>query len=266
MNSKELYLSIARELPPLFECAPAPEEGVRVRTPMLYPDGSIVDVFVLERDNGYTVTDLGEALGWLRMQSTNVQRSQRQQLLVQDTCQSLGLELFRGQLVMRSVANDQLAEAVLLVAQSVVKVSDIWFTVRSRALQTTSEEVDEWLQEKRIDFEKGVREVGRSGQTWTIDYRISTEERHTLVFVLTTGARGAVRRLTEHVLASCVDLNHLKKGQPNLAFVSLFDDTEDVWQQEDFNLVNEFSDIARWSQPDEFERILRKGGSPSVGT
>ena len=257
MNSSELCLSIARDLPPLFECAPGTQEGVRVRTPMLYPDGGIVDVFVLERDSGYTVTDLGEALGWLRMQSTSVHRSRSQQLLVQDTCQTLGIELFHGQLMIHSIPERQLAEAVILVAQGVLKISDIWFTLRSRSLQTTSDEVDEWLLEKQIDFEKGVREVGRSGQTWTIDFRTRTEERHALVFVLTTGSRGAARRLTEHVLASCVDLIHLKVDQPTLAFVSLFDDTEDVWHQEDFNLVNEFSEIARWSKPDELERILR---------
>ena len=50
-----------------------------------------------------------------------------------------------------------------------------------------------------------------------------------------------------------------------MTFVSLFDDTEDVWHQEDFNLVDEYSEIARWSQPEEFERILRTPENRSVG-
>ena len=148
MNSTELCLSIARDLPPLFECTPAAKEGIRVRTPMLYPDGGIVDVFVLERDNAYTVTDLGEALGWVRMQSTNVKRSHRQQLLVRDTCQTLGLELFRGQLVKRFIANDRLAESIILVAQGVLKVSDIWFSDHLEEAETDLERWDE--------LEKGV--------------------------------------------------------------------------------------------------------------
>ena len=49
MNSEMLCSSIARSLPPLFSCSPAPEEGVRVRTPLMYPDGGVVDVFVLQR-------------------------------------------------------------------------------------------------------------------------------------------------------------------------------------------------------------------------
>ena len=39
MNVNELCVSVGRTLPPLFTCAPAPHEGVRVRTPFLYPDG-----------------------------------------------------------------------------------------------------------------------------------------------------------------------------------------------------------------------------------
>ena len=77
------------------------------------------------------------------------------------------------------------------------------------------------------------------------------------MFVLSTGSRGAVRRLAEHALAGCVDLSHLKASQHGLIFVSLFDDTEDVWRPEDFSLVEEHSEIARWSRPDEFELLLR---------
>ena len=62
--------------------------------------------------------------------------------------------------------------------------------------------------------------------------------------------------MTERVLAGCIDLNHLKGSQPHLAFVSLFDDTEDVWRKEDFSLVEQHSEVARWSRPDEFEQLL----------
>lgn len=257
MNSAELCASIARTLPPLFECSPAPQEGVRVRTPLMYPDGTIVDVFVLERGGEYLLTDFGEALGWLRMQSTSIRRSRKQQLLVDDVCQTLGIELFRGQLRLRSGVATDWGEAVLRIAQAVVRVSDIWFTLRSQAMQTTADEVDEWLREKQISFERQVQKQGRSTQSWTIDFETHTDSRTSLVFLLHTGSRGAVRRLAEHVLAGCVDLNHLKASQPDLVFVSLFDDTEDVWRPEDFNLVDEYSEIAQWSRPDGFESLLR---------
>ena len=257
MNVNEFCASIGQSLPPLFVCSPAPQEGVRVRTPMLYPDGGVVDVFVLERRSGYTVTDHGDALGWLGLQSVSAQRSPKQQMLLQDVCQTLRIELFQGRLVLRSVPKDAVVESVLRVAQAVVRVSDLWFTLRSQSIQTTADEVDEWLREKQIPFERQVRKQGRSTQNWTIDFETQTDSRTSLVFLLSTGSRGSARRITEHVLSGCVDLYHMKLDQPRLVFVSLFDDVPDVWQEEDFRFVEEHSEIALWSRPDRFEQILR---------
>ena len=256
MTANELCISMGQSLPPLFVCSPAPQDGVRVRTPLLYPDGGVVDVFVLERDNGYTVTDFGDALGWLGLQSVSLGRSPKQQALVQDVCQTLRIESFQDQLVIRNVQNDSLAESVLRVAQAVVRVSDLWFTLRSQSLQTTADEVDEWLREKQIPHDRDVQRQGRSTRPWTVNFETHANNRTSFVFLLSTGTRGAVRRLTEHVLAGCVDLNHLKTTQQGLSFVSLFDDTEDVWRPEDFSLVEPHSEIARWANPDELERIL----------
>ena len=257
MNVNELCAAIGQSLPPLFVCSPAPQEGVRVRTPMMYPDGGIVDVFVLDRGSRYTVTDFGDALGWLELQSVSRNRSPKQQMLIQDVCQTLRVELFQDQLVLRSVTNDVLAESVLRVAQAAVRVSDLWFTLRSQSLQTAADEVDEWLREKQIPFDRHVQKQGRSTRTWTVDFETRTGNRTAFVFLLSTGSRGAVHRVAEHVLSGCVDLNHLKTSQPHLTFVSLFDDTVDVWRPEDFSLVDEVSEIARWSRPDEFESLLR---------
>lgn len=257
MNVNDLCASIGRSLPPLFVCSPAPHEGVRVRTPMLYPDGGVVDVFVLERGIGFLVTDFGDALGWLALQSVSRQRSSKQRMLIQDICHTLRIETIDDQLVIRSVAFDALGESVLRMAQAVVRISDIWFTLRNQSLQSTADEVDEWLREKQIAFDRQVRKQGGSTREWTVDFETRTDSRTSLVFLLSTGGRGAVHRLTEHVFAGCADLQHLKTSDSKLTFVSLFDDTVDVWRPEDYNLVSLNSEIALWSRPDEFEGLLR---------
>ena len=282
MNAHELCVSFGKSLPALFECTPAPREGVRVRTPLMYPDGGMVDVFVVEQGEHCYVTDFGETLGWLRMQSTSARRSPKQTRMVEDTCQTLGVKLHRGQLVLRTNGADGLGEAVLRLAQAAVRVSDLRFTfhtqtVRSRAgemiasevkdfdrqarhgvraVETVADEVDDWLVEKKISFKRAVKQPGRSGRNWTVDYQTYADNRMSLVFLLSTGSRRVTRRIAERVLAGCIDLNHLKDGQPHLSFVSLFDDTENVWRKEDFSLVEQHSKVARWSQPDEFERLL----------
>ena len=124
MNTDKLCATVGNKLPSRFECSSASQEGVRVRTPLTYPDGGIVDVFVLDRDNGYIVTDFGDALGWLHMQSVNTQPSPQQNLMIKEICQPLGIELHSGQLVLRSGVDDTLEKAVLRVAQAVVRISE----------------------------------------------------------------------------------------------------------------------------------------------
>ena len=256
MNIGDLCTALQEAMPPLFVCSPAPQVGVRVRTPLLYPDGGVVDIFVLETNGSFIVTDFGDALGWLGLQSTSQSRSSNQNELVQDVCQTLRIEFSNDQLRLSNVARGALGEAVLRVAQAAVRVSDIWFTLRSKSIQTIADEVDEWLRERTIDFERKVSKPGRSTQNWLIDFETFTDSRSCFVFLLATGTRGAVRRMTEHVVAGCVDLNHYKETQPTLAFVTLFDDTEDVWQPRDFTFVEEVSEVARWSNRDEFENLL----------
>ena len=52
MNAAALCTTLQQAVPPLFVCSPAPQQGVRVRTPMLYPESNVVDVFVFERNGG----------------------------------------------------------------------------------------------------------------------------------------------------------------------------------------------------------------------
>lgn len=92
-----------------------------------------------------------------------------------------------------------------------------------------------------------------------MDFVTRTAARTAFVFVLATGSRSAARRVTEHVLAGLVDLSHLRVVQAGLRFVSLFDDTEDVWQEEDLRLLETWSEVVRWSRPDEFEQAVLDG-------
>ena len=137
MNAASLSTSLQEAVPPLFVCSPAPQDGVRVRTPMLYPDGGVVDVFVLERNGRYIVTDFGDTLGWLGLQSVSKKRTKKQEALIQDVCLTLRIENLRDQLMLRDVPRGALGDSVLRVAQAAVRVSDLWFTLRSQAIQTT---------------------------------------------------------------------------------------------------------------------------------
>ena len=125
MNPADISGALRDTLPTLFECSHAPEGAVRVRTPMLYPDGGLVDAFVVEQGDEYLVTDFGDALGWLRMQSASGSLTADQREQLHDVCQTLGIERDRGQLTLRCRDRSELADAIHRLGQAAVRVADI---------------------------------------------------------------------------------------------------------------------------------------------
>ena len=247
--------AIAERIGGLFSCTPV-REYVRIRTPFLYPDGDVIDLFLKESQGTLTLADLGETLRWLRGQSISQRRSAKQQQLIEDVCLTHGVELYKGMLMLRLRPGEELASAVTRLAQAALRVADIWFTFRTRAVESATDEVADFLGEHAIAFERGERLAGRSGRTWTVDFYTRTPRRSSLIYVLSTGSRGAARGLVEHVVTAWYDLSHLKVGPEARRFVSLFDDTMDVWTEEDFRLVAELSEVSRWFRPDDLIPLL----------
>ncbi len=246
---------IAQRIGALFACAPL-NGYVRIRTPYLYPDGDVIDLFLKESGTQTTLSDLGETLRWLRMQTVSQRRSPKQRQLIHDVCLNHGVELFRGMLAVRVARPEELAQAVTRLAQAALRVADLWFTMRTRSVESVTDEVEDFLREKEIPFERGERIPGRSGRIWSPDFHTRHPQRSALVYVLSTGSRAAARGIAEHVLAAWYDLSHLQVGAEALHFVSLFDDTLDIWSPEDLRLVDQLSEIARWSHPDELAEKL----------
>ena len=256
MDASRMCEVLQREMGTLFVCS---EQGdrLRIRTPYLYPDGDCIDLFCKVDDGGVvTVSDLAETTGWLRMQTADSHRSPRQARLIEDACATHGIEFHRGMLQARCRPGDELAQVVTRVAQAALRVSDLWFTFRTQTAGSIADEVAEFLSEREFGFERAEKLTGRSGRGWTVDFHVRTELRSSLVQVLSTGNRAVAHRVSEHVLTAWHDLNHFAAGPEALTFVSLFDDTADVWTDEDLRLVESLSTVSHWSRPDEFAAVL----------
>lgn len=239
----------------LFICEQI-NEFVRIRTPYLYPDGDVIDLFIKEGEGISTVTDLGETMRWLRGQTVTSKRSPKQRQLIEDVCITHGVELYRGMLSVRVRDIHDLPASIMRAAQASLRIADIWFTYRLRSFENVTDEVAEFLDDQKIQYDRGEKLVGRSGREWTVHFHTRTPQRSALVSVLSTGSRGAARGVVEHNVAAWYDLNRLLVGPEALKFVSLFDDTMDVWTAEDFKLLENLSNITRWSQPDQFRELI----------
>jgi len=246
-----LCSDIATQVGSLFRCTDS-GEYVRIRTPFLYPDGDVIDLFA-KNGNGssFTLTDLGETLGWLRMQTLANRRSPKQNKLIEDVALTHGIEIYRGMLTARVRAPEELGATLMRLGQAAVRMSDLWFTFRTRAIESLTDEVAELFAEKEVPFQRGEQLVGRSGRVYRPDFHTRLPEQSALLFVLTTASSAAANRIVDHVYTAWADLNQLKIGPEALKFVSLFDDTANVWSEENIRLVSDVSDIAFWSRPDD---------------
>ena len=213
MNAVTLCTALQQAVPPLFVCSPAPQEGVRVRTSMLYPDGGVVDVFVLERNDGYIVTDFGDALGWLGLQSVTQRRSPKQNALIQDVCQTLRIEIDCDRLMLRGVAIGALGESVLRVAQAAVRVSDLWFTLQGKELDMAF--VDRVL---LAYFELG----GRADNHKVVNHIVAEWDGdwHKVHHDLTTGSNAAQQQLKSKGFLDDDPNIHTHAGQPGVWFLT----------------------------------------------
>jgi Domain of unknown function DUF1828 len=242
---------ITEKIGELFICSTL-NEYVRIRTPFLYPDGDIIDLFFKEEGEFVTLTDLGETLRWLRMQAVTQRKSTKQRQLINDICLNHGIEFYRGMLMVRFKQSEDFAQAVTRLSQAALRVSDLWFTFRSQASESITDEVEDLFRDRQISYQRSPRVTGRSGRVWRPDFHTRLPERSTLVTVLSTGSRSAAREQAALASATWHDLSYLTLGPEALKFISLFDDTLDVWTEEDFRLVEDISEVSYWSHPDEF--------------
>ncbi len=242
---------ITRQMGSLYTCLPMGQH-IRIQTPFLYPDGDFIDIFFQGEGDTGTLTDLGETMRWLRMQTITQRQSRKQQQLIADICLTHNVELFHGMFMARVRQPEDFADAITRLCQCVLRVSDLWFTFHYKIGESIVEDVEDLLRENNIAFNRGPKIVGQSGKPWQPDFQTRGKEHSSLVRVLSTGSRAVGRAMVYQSTSMWHDLNYLKVGKEAIQFISLFDDSVDVWNPDDIQLVESLSDIAYWSRPDEF--------------
>lgn len=110
--------TIADTIGQLYTCTEV-NGFVRIRTLYLYPDGDVIDLYL--KPEAQTLTDFGETLRWLDMQTVSQSLSKKQELFLQDILITHGVELFNGMFIVQ-VHND-LSEAITHLAQAAISVS-----------------------------------------------------------------------------------------------------------------------------------------------
>lgn len=107
----------------MFQCSSAGER-VQIRTPFVFPDGDLIDVYWRDTDGGPVVSDLGDTFGWLFINGGNETLTVPQNRAYDGACKTYGVERQSGVLLAR-VSNGNVADAVVRLAQAITAVSQV---------------------------------------------------------------------------------------------------------------------------------------------
>ena len=258
MRLRDVSEALQHELPALFECTEVSRGSVRVRTPLLYPDGGLIDVFVIERSGEYLVTDHGDSLGWLGMQTASDRLTANQNEMIDDICLGLGIRRDRGQLTATCEKPFAIADAIHRLGQAALRVADVNFTFRTRQVQSIGDEIETWLRSRSEQFrvERNVKRRGASGHDWTLDYSVSVQERTSLMFLLTASNPSTAWTRSTIVFAGFSDLREQALENGSVAHISLFDNTETTWRPDSVSLLGRVSTPVMWSERDQLAGML----------
>ncbi len=252
MECTQIEGKALKTLPLLFDCQE--EYGrLKIATPYLYPNGDYVDLYLTETHTGVYLTDLGETMGYLADANISLKQSPKRRKIVNDVLLNQGVELFRGELRILINDWDKIAWYLMRLGQAIVQISDLIFTLRLSALVTFKEEVEEYWIETETPYEPHRTVIGGSGESYTIDFYIPTPHHPYLVETLASSSTGYANTLVSRVVRTWHDV---RRVDGRYGYISLIDDSTDVWKEAWFDQLAELSNVIVWGERDELLTVL----------
>lgn len=109
-----------------FTCSTFNKDFWLVKTPYLYPDNDVIDIFIKEKEEGLLLTDLGETIGWLLNRSISDSLNDQ---FIADTLAIYNVQRYRGLLIKRvddSQPLDTLFTAIDELCQAIIHLTNYY--------------------------------------------------------------------------------------------------------------------------------------------
>ena len=256
----QICASLHAQLGALFECEPAGER-VQIRTPFIFPDGDLIDLYWRDTPMGQVVSDLGDTCGWLLINGAHQELTSEQSQAYDEACLIYGVERRDG-LLLTHIADGNLANAVVPLVQAITMISHT-LDIGQQTVTTLSEAAvsNKTMTETRIlaainkhewPFSRNVKRAGLQHSSWTVDFVVRTPQIEAVLMALYGRKHyGWQRRAIEHAFTVFSDLAPVldKQRVPSKA-ISVIDDSDVRWDYEPIEILTRVSKVVRLSEPE----------------
>lgn len=220
---------------------------IRVETRFLYPDGSSVDVFVLEEDGLYPskhLSDLGQTMSWLLDVQVKPWLSNKRQGFLQDVIRLYQVEQRGGELVRPIGSLEDVVPGIVALGQACVRVSDLLFTKRSGVATAFSEQVEETLSDAELSFRPNAELQGRFGRVVRVDFLVEGPRHESAILGLSSGSSSQAHVAATEIFRRWYDL---EVPQRPVQRITVLDDSVDVYRDDDLQRLRIVSDVVALS-------------------
>lgn len=245
INCVDLRETLSKTIGDAFRCVAFDERTLRVFTPFAYPNGDIIDIYLIQQANGIVATDYGETLRYLSSINVSVQDGKRYAQFV-EFLKIAGVRNTRGNLVI-DVTSGIDAASILRLCEAIVRVADLGISSRQRSIIG---EFDAILKPKlrqiagNLSIVEGPEFYGLSGEVYELGFEIQRLHRPEGLVLATLTAKdsSSANDTVDEVVRAWDDLKRVIEPDRR---VTVFDtrDSHVVWKEQWLNQVARHSKV-----------------------
>lgn len=238
-------------------CETLPDGSLRLVTPLLYPDGSSIEIFAHSVDDFFQsarLADNGRTFAFLGGRQVQMDGHEKREHLLREVCQGLGVENRQNELGVALYPDSDVADAVLRLAQACIRVADLHYTLAFKN-KTDFHQIffADFLSLEHPNHLENSTIEGRFGRNVKIDFFVRQKAaKDHLIITMTSTNRTSSHAVANDVFCRWYDLERYRN---DYAFLTVLDSTSRAFHESDISRVADVSRVIRY--PDEADTLRR---------
>ena len=223
------------------QCDVVKNGALRIATPFNYPNGSQIDLFLEHTNNlfgGYLLSDGGQTADYVADMHFKLWATKKRRILIDDICNLLQVGQSAGgfEIHLEPQQLNELPQAIVRLAQACIRIADLIFTQRLQNTGTFQEEVEEFIALNDLPYEPDIYLIGAFNKEVKVDFRVHGQKVTSLIQTLST--RTNAHPLSNEIFRRWYDLQPYRV---NNQFITIYDETSNVFRDDDLQRLNDFS-------------------------
>ena len=239
------------------KCEPLPDGSFRIVTPLLYPNGTRVEVFYqpeLDLFASTRLSDKGQTAALLAELNIYIEGFEKRRQILADICRTLRVGDGNGELFVSVEGDEHLADAVMRLAQACVRAADLHYTQSFRAQSDFRQIFAAFVHQERPDNIEDYTIEGRFGRRIKVDFHTHQGHgRDNLLITLFSANETSSHSVANDVFCRWYDL---ERYRDRFNFLTVMDSSSRAFRQADVHRVGSISKVLSYPGDSEELRTL----------